>query len=353
MRLVMTIIPRSLFRRLVVMAALLAVGAASAGVAHAHGGGDSHLPLADLSIDSEYTSVTGSSDDYWQIIVENNTVGNHPGFGFRSVQVEIITTYPSGATATTMRAISGLPSGGRKKIEFRNFRRNPDQVGGARVEARIVGTSPEESPGFQSNNVTELWFVNPALGPLVYTDGDTAVAVSISDRFPQAEGETTFTAAASRPYRINFGINRSNDHTQFDVQVKITLSPGLAFAGTPQAATSTTFDASTGIWDVGTLSLGTVSLSVPVTLSGVSLADLPLAERCMTAEVVRAVPWFASDPSKRENDTATACLGEYPKVLLTSGELNLFDFFPCVGVTAYPCTSADTLELVASAARGD
>ena len=103
------------------------------------------------------------------------------------------------------------------------------------------------------------------------------------------------------------------------MQVEISLSPGLSFAGTqPQAPSSGTFDTSTGIWKVGTMEArrtGHPSLPVAVNLSSDSLTDLPLEERCLTAKVVRAVPWLASDPLKRVNDTATACLGDPPVLI--------------------------------------
>ena len=373
MRLVMTMGSGALFRRVVVATAvlLLAVGAAGAGVAHAHGGGDSRLPLADLSIDSEYFRDRNSPDDFWQIIVENNTVGNHPGFGFRRVQVEIVYTLATGAgaTITTTRDISDLPSGGSQEILFtEDSLPRVGRNGAVRVEARIVGTSPEESPGFQSNNVTEeLWFTT-SNGPYSYSYGDTGVGVRISDRFPQAEGATTFTVEADHLVESDYHFDYLGrvDSIQFDVQVKITLSRGLAFAGTPQTPSGTAFDPDTGIWDVGAMYTATravnrrvsrdfLKLPVPVTLSGDSLADLPLTERCLTAEVVRAEPWFASDPSKRKNDIAIACLGDYSRVLenskvfLTSGEITLFYPYDCVGVTVYPCSSEDTVEIMAQA----
>ncbi|MYE39167.1 MAG: hypothetical protein F4X27_02925, partial [Chloroflexi bacterium] len=133
------------------------------------------------------------------------------------------------------------------------------------------------------------------------------------------------------------------------MRVKIGLSPGLTFAGTPQAPSGTTFDPATGIWDVGAMSRGgtnSYALPVAVTLTSDSLTDIPLEERCVTAQVVRAVPWFAFDSTKRENDVATACLGEWQKALLTEGRFDLVKFYPCIGRTSYPCTSADTLELV-------
>ena len=87
-----------------------------------------------------------------------------------------------------------------------------------------------------------------------------------------------------------------------------------------------------------------------VNLTADSLADLPLEERCLTAKVVSAVPWFTNDPLKRQNDTATACLG---KTLFRSGAMDLIDYYPCIGATSTPCTSADTLELVATRRVGD
>ena len=132
----------------------------------------------------------------------------------------------------------------------------------------------------------------------------------------------------------------------FEVQVEISLSPGLSFAGTqPDAPEGTTFDTTTGIWNVGTLErvqrTGGPSLPVAVSLSADSLADLSLKERCLTAKVVRAVPWFASD---RLNDTATACLGN---ALLAQGEIILFYPYDCVGITTSPCTDDDTVEMLA------
>ena len=85
-------------------------------------------------------------------------------------------------------------------------------------------------------------------------------------------------------------------------------------------------------------------LPVAVNLTSDSLADLSLKELCLTAKVVRAIPWFTSDPLKRLNDTATACLGE---TLLAQGEVILFYPYDCVGITASPCTNDDTVEMLA------
>ncbi len=76
--------------------------------------------------------------------------------------------------------------------------------------------------------------------------------------------------------------------------------------------------------------------------------DIPLSLRCLTATIVQTRPSFDLDPTLPNNDVATVCLGERPKALLSGGEFPLFDFYPCVGVTSEPCTSADTLELFAT-----
>ena len=228
-----------------------------------------------------------------------------------------------------------------------------------RLYAKIVESSPaEEAPAYQYNNDTEHWGLDGNFAHKWLTNGDTAVGVGVSDRFPQPAEGTTFTVHAAnfeRGAQSGF-TSASYNNTQVDVEVKISLSAGLAFAGTqPQEPAGTRFDPSTGIWDVGTLPVhapGTANplvlrLPVAVTLSNDSLADLPLEERCLTAEVTNAVPW----PSKRENDTATVCLGDEPKIPLREGDVSLFYLYDCTVAESTPCTSEDTVELVVQADR--
>ena len=338
---------------------------------------DSLAPLADLSIVSTDEFGRGV---YWTVDVKNNTVGHHPGTTVRTVKVKIplslgITSfrypldveaigyvtnwsYDDGTGVLTIKNLRpgetarfganapDIPSGGQGQI-------------GVRFYAEIIETDPAEPPGFQFNNATEHWLMgNLGGGVTFFTSGDTAVAVQVSDPIPEVGGKTTFTVhAANRAHDTHAAAIVEEDSSQLDVQIQISLSPGLNFSGTQQAPAGTRFQSSTGIWDVGTLGWqdGNDSQLFPlaVSLTSDSLEDLPLEERCLTATVVRAVPWFAFDHSKRENDTATVCLGENPKVPLTNGKISLFYFYPCVGVTSYPCTSADTLELVARAPRED
>ena len=235
-----------------------------------------------------------------------------------------------------------------------------------RLYAEIIESDPVELPRFQFNNATEHWIIEDRHTDrenTLLTNGDIGTDVpGISDRLPRPGGATTFTVVA-RGRNLDLSnaryrpLSPGQDHTLFDVRVEISLSPGLSFAANqpepPSAFGATTFDTSTGIWNMGTYLDSQVTallLQVAVNLTADSLADLPLEERCLTAKVVNAVPWFANDPLKRQNDSATACLG---KELLSSGAMDLIDYYPCISDTSTPCISTGTLELVAARSVGD
>ena len=355
--------------------AIIAIGAACARAAHAQQVDESLPPLADLTIASEYDLTPGRSATrpYWLVTVKNNTVGANPGMHVALVKVEITISEVIESVeivrSTSTMTIRDLPPGDSKSIEVASWRTIPAVSDGPakapqRLYAQIIESVPAESPRFGFNNSTEHWAVanrrevriarQNRAGVNRYTNGDVGVEFTrISDRYPGRGATTTFTVDAYLPglqdTRIPGLIVGGQEDVMFEVEVEISLSTGLSFAASQQAPSGTTFDASSGIWNVGTiLSAGSaprvVTLPVVVNLTAPSLADLSLEERCMTVKVVRAVPWFANDPLKRVNDTASACLGR--SVVLSSGAMDLIDFYPCIGVTSYPCTSADTLELV-------
>ncbi len=362
---------RTLLFSLAAALAIVAAVAACAGTAYAQQVDDSLPPLADLTITSEY-----DFDDYhrfgfvsWAVTVKNNTVGAHPGMQFHLVKVRYTISDRVRGDTTGLLTISNLPPGGSEKRTVRSLVTIPGTNDGPakvpqRLYAEIIGieSDPVESPRFRFNNATEHWalvnrrVVRSGDGANYFTNGDVGVDIpTISDRLPPAAGATTFTVTAySSTHRLrNFPGVRSaaQDHTLFDVQVEISLSPGLSFAGTqPDAPSGTKFNTTTGIWNVGTPGNRTLTLPVAVNLTADSLADLPLEERCLTVEVVRAVPWFASDPLRRADNTATACLGQQ---IFNQGETTLFHYVDCVGVTSTPCTSTDTLELVVERETGN
>ena len=70
----------------------------------------------------------------------------------------------------------------------------------------------------------------------------------------------------------------------------------------------------------------------------------PLERRCLTAEVVEVTP--PDTEFNRYDDVARVCLGDGPPELIGRGEIDLIKYVPCIGVTSYPCSTADTLELV-------
>ena len=361
----MTVVAHHTLFRLPATLAVIVVMVLASSPAHAQQVDDSLPPLADLTITSH---IPGTEAEKWEVTVKNNTVGARPGVHVHLVKVRITQWGPVHGTSTWMWTIRDLPPGGSAVGPPNNLDgdgvimlyENPKATDEPRwvpqrLYAEIIESDPVESPRFRFNNATENWAIEDRHGgagnngETYFAIGDVALDVaSISDRLPQAGGATTFTMALSNdPDRLpNTDIATAQQQIWvFDVQVEISLSQGLLFAATqPEAATGTTFDASTGIWNVGaTDSRAGLSLPVAVNLTAESLADLPLQERCLTAKVVRAVPWFANDPVRRVNDTATACLGTEP---LSSGTMDLIEFYPCISATSTPCTSEATLELV-------
>ncbi len=353
---------------LVVLLGVVAAGAACADAAHAQQVDESLPPLADLTIASEY-----DFDDYhgfgfvsWAVTVKNNSVGAHPGMQFYRVKVRYTISDRVRGDTESLWTISNLPPGGSATRTVRSLVTRPGTNDGPakvaqRIYAEIIESDPVESSRFRFNNATEHWAlvnrraVRSGDGANYFNNGDVGLFVTrISNPFPQQGEVTTFTVTAGNDSGNFPGIRRQvQDHSMLEVQVEISLSPGLSFAGTqPEPPSGTMFDTTTGRWNIGTLEDGSAndkSLPVAVNLTADSLADLPMESRCLTAKV-GAVPWFASDPLRQLDDTATACLG---KELLTQGEIPLLDYLDCVGVASTPCTSADTLELLVGRSRGD
>ena len=343
----MSVVTYTLFRLAIVLAVVVMAAVAAILPVHAQQVDDSLPALADLTITSEYVDRTPLA---WAVTVKNNTVGAHPGMHVHRVKVRITVSDPVRGDTTSLLTIRDLPPGGSAEELVETLRNVPaadDEPEWApqRLYAEIIESDPVESPRFQFNNATENWAVenrqggHGANGRTYAADGDIALDVAgVSDRFPRQAGATTFTVSALNYPRYTldlFGIN-DQSHLLFEVQVEISLSPGLSFAANQSGAPAgTTFDASTGIWNMGTVHSSQRSqlLPVAVNLTADSLADLPLEDRCLTAKVVNAVPWFANDPSKRVNDTATACLGT---ALFSSGTMDLVSFYPCISDTSPP-----------------
>ena len=324
-------------------------------------------PLADLSLVADHAN---SAIPKWRLTVVNNTIGLHPGVEANIVKVKI-TVYDQVSSArpsvtgnihsTRIWTIRNLSP--RRSAETEIAPPFPpsadDGLYPHYIHAEIIETHPMEPPGYQHNNDTEHWTIlfvsgNRRLGR--FTNGDFKAGIQISNFAPPAGGGTTFTVNAANFVGARYPNTAGGKYvdTLFDVRVKISLSPGLTLASTPQAPAGTSYDPATGIWNVGVLEFNfSGSKSLPV---AVALTDdaRPLQERCLTVELIHAVPWFAFQPHKRGDDTAKVCLGARPILMSgAGGKFSLFDYYDCLGDTNYPCTDEDTLELVARIIRSD
>ncbi len=175
-----------------------------------------------------------------------------------------------------------------------------------------------------------------------------AVRASATELRPPLNGQTTFKVAATN---VTGRLGSSSLGTTYkeNLQLKITLTPGLSFASN---MADTTISGNSAIWRVGDLpgandATRTKTLDVPVTLTG----DTPLETRCVTAEVYHVIPPDPED--KRFDDVARVCLGDGPLEVFgawpnhnVEGGTRLLTSFLCIGVTSYPCNANDTLELV-------
>lgn len=391
--------PRVLFLVAVLSVALFMVSG-NAGVAQAQGVDHSLAPIADLSISAE--ARVHSSGTMWVFAVKANRIGHHPLPLSHDVKVRfsVEAFSPSSQTpslTTPLRVLmpklvfdqqnfshgyydansmiwtipklprpnigrAGPPAGGglARKAEIRVFAPRVSFVGEpvvARLDAEIIAPKSTEPEGFGANNAISVWSASSRGGQGDNSQGDAGVdIIDISDNLPGAGEATTLTVSAENQPLSFSGLSHLDYYNvQLDVQVRVVLSEGLTFAGTPSAPSGTTFNTTsttTGIWDVGTLEAGSSKaklLPVEVNLTADSLADLPLEKRCVTAEVIGAVPWFPFDLIKRENDITTMCLGEVKErpLPITWGDFKLFHFYPCSGVTSSVCAAGDTLKLVA------
>ena len=219
--------------------------------------------------------------------------------------------------------------------------------------AEIVSSIPREDSMFLYNNVTaDHWrTLNDGIGSQsAHANGDVGVAdMRVNNRFPGMNDPVEFTVEAINEVCSYMPHSRTlTDYDVYDVRVKVEPSPGLELVSA-QAPEGTTFNSTTGIWDVGSLSgtcepgnVRSKDLPVSVRYTGA----VPLEDACLTAELVQVVPPEHPDPAHQRNNRSRVCLGEDPTVLMQEGEFTLIDFYPCVGATIYPCNDQDALELL-------
>ncbi len=210
-----------------------------------------------------------------------------------------------------------------------------------RGRAVISSDAPAEPERLLYNNAHEGWIAGHSGGVRgrASVGGNVHPQVSLNNWLPQ-DGETVVL-----DFRLGGGCPSRAQCRGYGYRLRVQLPTGL---GTPTAELDTGTSTSTftrapvqgNQWDWVTELVSraniSISLSVPVTDSAALVGE------CVTAELTVERP--ADDPS---DNLVRICFQEAPITLLRTGETDLFTLYPCVGVSAYPCTSADTLEVVA------
>ena len=214
-----------------------------------------------------------------------------------------------------------------------------------RTTATISSATGEATALLHDNKVTGLAFhrltgdSNRRAG--ILRDSDAAVMVSVDDQYPEAGDSVNFNLAV-----LNLNIPDSAfglDNGILDVEVPVSLDPGLAFASgwtpTPSKGTFTKTNSRSGTWEVEDIRASQgQTLKVETRLTADSLASIPLEKRCFSAWVSDMTP--PPDPNYILG-SLTECLGDDPPVLLEEGTLGAMTAFPCIGVLTYPCVDED------------
>ena len=290
-------------------------------------------------------------------------VGGDFEFFINSASIKIDPQLGNFEPATGIWQFRNLAPGQTTELKFHaGFTRPPGgTTEGILIIGRgeIVSSTPRERPEYLHNNATrEAWkYDTQRIGHAA--EGNAIVEIQGSEeRFPEANETVDFTVR----FRNAAGYAAIDDyHDMYDVLVKLTPSPGLELvsAAAPsgmfgatgyEIQISSSFNRSTGIWNLGSVPENEVILlyiDMPVTVRYTGAVSLQ--EACLTAEVVNVVPPERPDnPDIQRDSKFRVCLGEDPTMLFQEGEIDLTEFYPCVGVTAYPCNDQDTLELVTS-----
>ena len=207
-----------------------------------------------------------------------------------------------------------------------------------RLQGRIVESVPSEAPTSLSMSNSQ------ARNFYLYTpDGNRHVVLSRESLVYGVDADAATDTFAVRVSNRNTGSAhwQRNSPSQYQVRLKVTTSEGLRYTATPPVGT--TFDAATGIWDIGTLPRrlnqeGLRQLDIRVT--GRDARAGPAEEQCLTVEIEHKIP----DPPASWLPV-TACMAH--KALITQGVFDVFSWHDCVSDSDYPCSSQPSLELTA------
>ncbi len=222
------------------------------------------------------------------------------------------------------------------------------------ARAVIKNTFPVEEERLKSDNASVEWMEvsGTRLGGASRSFAEYWLEASVDDLVPDPGDTLTFTFKAERDSRLHHS-NRTakvrlklNDgmgtptarlisESDFTETEPRTLSDSVALV--PHADLSRTWD-----WDFDLQHpIYSRTLEVSITLDNPLPAGVARSNLCLTAEMTAAGPKNSSTRST----SAKTCFRE-SDTLLQTGKTQLFTLFPCVGVSTYPCSSSDTVEMV-------
>ena len=206
------------------------------------------------------------------------------------------------------------------------------------ARAVIKNTVPEEEERFKGNNTAVGWvYVNTLRFQTEHAEGRYRLEASVDDLLPDA-GDTV---------RFKFRVDAEAETGKFihDAKVRLRLDNGMGIPTATPFSSTDTFGAVHGLertwdWVLDTIADGT-TMELSTTLDNPLPAGVAPSDLCLTAELMARPDNLGSRPT-----SAKICLREDPITLFETGEADLLGLHSCVGVTTYPCSSADTLELV-------
>ena len=213
------------------------------------------------------------------------------------------------------------------------------------ARAIIENTVPEEEERFKGDNAGVAWTHLNQASAGTASVGQYWLEASVDDPLSEAGDTVKFSFEATMLYST-----LSRNTSLYGVKLRLKLSPGM---GTPTATPpgSTTFAAASGLtrtwdWDIGTFQSNTaLELVVSTTLDDPLPAGVAMSDLCLTAELTARPHDNLGVVGEVTYTTAEICLREDPVVLLQEGDATLWTMYPCVDVTAHPCSDNDTLEM--------
>ena len=303
-------------------------------------------------------------------------VQNHSTIPMRNVQVRL-TTDPPAARAGLRAGDPGRPREHEASVDydpasgiitfselsvrpahfdyqesraFISIEREQSEV--VKVRAEIIGSVPAEEATKLDNNQADLWvhFIchNSSCGPTYAVRSNTSISTDVVNRSPAQSENYVFKVVASEA-EPQSGATADTEAYELDVAVKVALSEGLDFAGTPTPPSGTTFSRTsptTGVWYLGQGERVTGQLEIPVRLTTDVWAAPPLNRRCLTAQIVGGRPPATAHPE--HGKVHIECLGRARQpVVISDGDPAIVGRYCPSAPFVYPCREGGGLDILA------